>query len=147
MCVCVCVCVSRSVMSNSVTPWTVTHQGPLSMEFSRQEYWSGLPFPSPGDLPDPGLEPRFLSSYIPASLVAQTVKNLPTMRETWVWEDPWVGRSPGGGHSNPLQYSCLENPMDRGAWRATIHGVAELDTTEQLAVSLSFMFRRQNNSQ
>ena len=41
-----------------VTPWTVAHQAPLSMEFSRQEYWSGLPFPPPGDLPDPGIEPR-----------------------------------------------------------------------------------------
>ena len=39
------------------TPWTVTLQAPLSVEFSRQEYWSGLPFPSPGDLPDPGMEP------------------------------------------------------------------------------------------
>ena len=40
------------------TPWTVAHQDPLSMGFSRQECWSGLPFPSPGDLPDPGTEPR-----------------------------------------------------------------------------------------
>ena len=40
-----------------VTPWTVACQAPLSMEFSRQEYWSGVPFPSPGDLPDPGIEP------------------------------------------------------------------------------------------
>ena len=40
-----------------MTPWTVAHQAPPSMEFSRQEYWSGLPFPSPGDLPDPGIEP------------------------------------------------------------------------------------------
>ena len=40
------------------TPWTVAHQAPPSMGFSRQEYWSGLPFPSPGDLPDPGIEPR-----------------------------------------------------------------------------------------
>ena len=40
------------------TPWTVAHQAPLSMEFSMQEYWSGLPFPSPGGLPDPGIEPR-----------------------------------------------------------------------------------------
>ena len=40
------------------TPWTIAHQAPPSMEFSRQEYWSGLPFPSPGDLPDPGIEPR-----------------------------------------------------------------------------------------
>ena len=39
-----------------VTPWTVAYQAPPSMGFSRQEYWSGLPFPSPGDLPDPGIE-------------------------------------------------------------------------------------------
>ena len=39
-------------------PWTVAHQAPLSMEFSRQEYWNGLPFPSPGYLPDPGIELR-----------------------------------------------------------------------------------------
>ena len=40
------------------TPWTVVCQAPLSMRFSKQEYWSVLPFPSPGDLPDPGIEPR-----------------------------------------------------------------------------------------
>ena len=50
--------VSRSALSDSLRPpWTVAHQTPLSMEFSRQEYWSGLPFPSLGDLPDPGIEP------------------------------------------------------------------------------------------
>ena len=42
--------------------------------------------------------------------------------------DPWVGRSPGGGHRNPLQYFCLENPMDIGAWRAAVHGVAKSQT-------------------
>ena len=42
-----------------MTPWTVAHQAPPSMEFSWQGYWSGLPFPSPGDLPNPGIEPRF----------------------------------------------------------------------------------------
>ena len=41
-----------------VTPWTVTHQVPQSMEFSRQEYWSGLPFPSPGNLPNPVIKPK-----------------------------------------------------------------------------------------
>ena len=46
---------------------------------------------------------------------------------------PGLGRPPGDGHGNPLQYSCLENSMDRGAWRPTVHGVAELDTTEQLS--------------
>ena len=40
-----------------MTPWTVAYQDPPSMGFSRQEYWSGLPFPSPGDIPDPGIEP------------------------------------------------------------------------------------------
>ena len=44
---------------------------------------------------------------------------------------PGLGRSPGGGNGNPLQYSRLRNPMDRGAWRATVRGVAELDTTDQ----------------
>ena len=48
---------SCSVMSNSVTPWTVACQAPLSMGFPRQEYWSGLPFSPPGDLPDPGIKP------------------------------------------------------------------------------------------
>ena len=46
---------------------------------------------------------------------------------------PWSGRSPGVGNGNPLQYSCLENSVDPGAWQATVHGVAELDTPEQLS--------------
>ena len=41
---------------------------------------------------------------------------------------PGLGRSPGGGHGHPLQYSCLENPMDRGVWRVTVHGVAKCQT-------------------
>ena len=88
-----------------VAPWTVAHQAPLSMGFSRQEHWSGLPFPSPGDLPDPEIEPRSptlqadaliseppgtrpyltgASQLALTSLVAQTVKCLPTMREAQV---------------------------------------------------------------
>ena len=54
----VCMYVHCSVMSDSLIPWTIAHQAPLSMEFSRQEYWGRLPFPSPGDLPDPELKPR-----------------------------------------------------------------------------------------
>ena len=65
------------------------------------------------------------------SQVAQVVKNLPT--NTGDLGDAGlisgVGRSPGGGNGNPLQYSCLGNPIDRAAWRAAVHGVAkELDT-------------------
>ena len=53
------VCTHAPVVSNSL-PWTVTHQVPLPMEFSRQECWNGLPFPTPGDLLHPGIEPAFL---------------------------------------------------------------------------------------
>ena len=62
-----------------------------------------------------------------ASRVAQRLKRLPAMWETWVRslcrED-----SPGEGNGNPLQYSCLENPMDGGAWWATVHGVTKSQT-------------------
>ena len=61
-----------------------------------------------------------------ASLVAQMVKNLPAMQETV--SIPESGRSPGEGNGNPLQYSCPENSMDRGAWGATAHGVRESQT-------------------
>ena len=68
-----------------------------------------------------------------ASLVAQMVKNLPAMWETQfqslVWEDPLQERN-----GNPLQYYCLKNSMDRGARWATVHGVAESDTTQQLTL-------------
>ena len=53
----ICVYLSHSVIHLFVTSWTVAHQAPLSMGFSRQEYCNELPFPSPGDLPDPGIEP------------------------------------------------------------------------------------------
>ena len=56
-----CTC-ARSVVYDSVTPWTVAHQAPPSMGFSRHEYCSGLPLPSPGDLPNPGIELLFLES-------------------------------------------------------------------------------------
>ena len=62
-----CLCVhaqSLTCVQLFVTPWTVAHQAPLSVGFPRQEYWSGLPFPSPGDLPNPGIEPRSPASPV-----------------------------------------------------------------------------------
>ena len=53
---------NRSVVPDFLRPQTVVHQSPLPMELSRQEYWSGLPFPTPGDLPDSGIEPTSLVS-------------------------------------------------------------------------------------
>ena len=61
--------VSHSVMSDTfVTPWTVAHQAPQCIGFPREEYWSGLPFPSPGHLPNPGIEPRSPALQADASL-------------------------------------------------------------------------------
>ena len=155
-----------------MTPWTAAHQVPLSMGFFRQGYWSGLPFPSPGDLPNPGIEPgspaqladslptKLWGSYEGSPIINNTkglwvltglelrfsesrvylvcnrssicisldflrgsaVKNLPVMQEMpemQVWSLGW---------EDPLEecmatYSscfCLENPMDRGAWWATL---------------------------
>ena len=70
------------------TPWTVAHQALKSMEFSRQKYWSGLPFPSPGDLPNPGIEPGFPALQAdalpskprgPVLLVSQTLAQTETL--------------------------------------------------------------------
>ena len=67
-----------------------------------------------------------------ASQVVLVVKNPPAkagdIRDTG--SVPGLGRSPGGRHGNPLQYSCLENFMDRGVWQATVHGVPKSQTTE-----------------
>ena len=67
-------------------------------------------------------------AFLRISLVAQWVKNLSAMQETACNAGdpnsvPRLGRFPGGGHGNPIQYSCLENPMDRGAWRAAVQGI------------------------
>ena len=74
--------------------------------------------------------------YSWASLVAQLVKNLPAMQQTWVRKISELGRSPGEGKGYPLQYSGLENSMD-----CIVRGVTELDTTEQLSLSLVGMWK------
>ena len=131
--------------------------GSLSMEFSRQEYWSGLPFPSPGDLPDPGIKPRSptlqadsLTSEPPGKptyLLPQgkslqlsmatlgfglpqwlSGKESPAMQETLVQFLGWEDPLKDGMATHPLQYSCLENPHGQGAWWATVHRVSRSRT-------------------
>ena len=138
-------------MSNSfATPWTVARQAPLSMEFPRQEYWSGLPFPSPGDLPKSGVKPGSpaLQAEPPgkpnkASITLQSWRHFMVIKKMpprgfpggpvakmlcsqcrGPEFDPWSSNC-GKGNGTPLRYSCLENPMDGGAWWAAVHGVVK----------------------
>ena len=120
--------------------YPLSHQGSPSISLSpffggrgRQEYCSGLPFPSPGDLPDPGIKPASLMSPVFAGeffttdpLVAQSEESACNAGD--LGSIPGSGRSPGGGNGYPLQYSCLENSMNRGAWWAAVHGVTKSRT-------------------
>ena len=187
---------NHSFISDCAALWTAAHQAPLSMGFSRREYWSGLSFPSPEDLPDPEMEPtspespasagRFFTtespgkpSFTPIALCTflwsnthPTLNAPPTAQSTFpqkiqkpaghsrpsikvvviytllslslgdfpsgsvvknlpadagdAGSIPESGRSPGEGNSNLLQFSCLENSMDRGDWWATVHGVTKV---------------------
>ena len=79
-----------------VTPWTAAHKAPLSMGFSRQEYWSGVPSPSPLFQMRRLKVNRKVSLLLRASLIAQLVKNLPAMQETL------------------LRFLCREDPLEKG---------------------------------
>ena len=91
VCLCMYVCVhaqSLSCVLLFAAPWTIAYQAPLSMEISRQEYWSVLPFPTSGDLPDPGIEPvslvspalagRFFTTVLPGMSMCVCVYNIYT---------------------------------------------------------------------
>ena len=69
----------------------------------------------------------------PGFLGGSVVKNPPASAGV-AGSIPGSGRSPGGGNGNPLQYFCLGNPLDRGSWRAMVHGVPESNTTERLSM-------------
>ena len=97
------------------TPETAAHQAPPSMGFSRQEYWSGVP-----------LLAVDIQGFRGGPAVKNQGANAGDVRDMGLI--PRSGRSPGEGTSNPLQYSCLENPMEGGAWQATVHGVTKSRT-------------------
>ena len=139
------------------TPWTAAYQAPPSMGFSRQEYPNIHCHPSNADLSLSSANCRFPVASMISPLDSPTTLNSniqlvgshwlmgPALNRLSQWlsskestcntEDsgevgsiPGPGISPGGGHGNPFQYSCLENPIDRGVWQSTVHGVAKSQT-------------------
>ena len=112
---CMCVCArahSLSCVQLFVIPWTVAHQALLSMGFSRQEYWSGLPFPPPGELPNPRIEPKS------PSLQADSLLSQPTVL---------------------VAQSCpiLCDPMDCSPPGSSVHGILQTRILEWVAISFS----------
>ena len=84
-----------------MTPWTVAHRSPLFMGFSRQEYWSGLPFPSPGDLPDPGMDPGS------PALQVDSLPSEPQGNSMYMCKDI-PNKTPGKMHTKPLISSYFQ---------------------------------------
>ena len=119
--------------------WTITHQAPLCMGFSRQEYCSGLSCPLPGDLPNPGIEPMSVRSRCivqagslppappgkPMLCIGPVYINVKGSKIFLILRKSFRRRK-----WQPTPVFWPENPMDRGAWWATVHGVTESDITE-----------------
>ena len=105
------------------TPWTVAFKAPLSMEFSRQEYWSGSPFPSPGYLPNPGIEP-----------------GSPTLQADALPSEP-PGKSllSHGSNREVVAKSCptLCDPIDCSPPHSSVHGILQGTILEWIAISFS----------
>ena len=138
-----------------MTPWTAAYQTPPSMGFSRQEYWSGLPFPSPGDLPDPGIEPRSpafqadaLTSEPPGKPLRilckhQEISTYPALREhlLLLWRGlVFSGSLPCGTCCCVLvPQSCLTicDPMDCSLPGSSVHGIFQARILEWVAIPFS----------
>ena len=124
------------------TPWTVAYQAPPSMEFSRQEYWSGLPFPSPGDLPDPGIKPgspALQADALPSEpsgkpLITKEVINSCSVVSDSLWPhesqqtgqlDPWLADTIL--HHNTAMYSIslLSFQCHTEKWKELVHNFHE----------------------
>ena len=107
---------SPSCVQLLATAWTAAYQAPLPMGLSRQEYWSGVPLPSPTYLQKNTVRPLPNTIYknwgFPGGASGKEPA-CPCRRPKRLGFNPGLARSPGEGNGNPLQYSCLRNPMDK----------------------------------
>ena len=114
------------MVSDSVTPWTVARQAPLSMGFSRQEYWSGFPCPSPGDLPNPGIKPGSLA------LQANSLQSEPPGK-------PNLIRERLKDH-NTVKLSCVKYFYTKNVWKETLKVVLTVISGWWWRVCEGFLF-------
>ena len=112
-----CVRIWLSCVWLFVTPWTVAHQAPLFMRFSRQEYWSGLPCPSPGDLPDPGIKPRSLA--LQADYLPSEISGGPKLSDSCLYKRE--------RHRHRHKHADTDTEMKNAVWQQT-----EVDAVERL---------------
>ena len=129
-------CVLLSHVHLSETPWTEATRLLCPWGLSRQEHWSGLPCPPPGDLPNLGTEcaslaaPALVVRFFTTEQLRMGSPGSSDSKETAYnvggpGSIPGLERPLGEGKCNPLQYSCLGNSMDRRAWQPTVHGAAK----------------------
>ena len=116
------------------SPWTVATQASLSMGIlqTRILEWVTIPSSRASSQPRDQTQVSFIAAELittegkPREIIENQPANVGGVMDVGLI--PGLGRCPGGGHGNPLQYSCLENPMDRGAWRATVHRITKSRT-------------------
>ena len=144
---------SLSCVQLFVTPWTITYQTPLSMGFSKQEYWSGFPFLSPGDLPDPGIKPR--SPALQADALPSEPPGKPKNVQITVQLHSFhiLARLCSKSFKGVISYTlraCLKNesevaqscptlwdPMNCNLSDSSVHGIFQAIVLEWIAVSFS----------
>ena len=118
---------SRSAVLDSAAPWTVAHQAPPSMGFSRQEYWNRLPFPSAGDLPDPGIEPR--SPALQAGALTSEPPGKPWcgIKCSFLFSEPGSTCQHSHFCSHPMPFNRRPSFIILETWWA-VYGVAQSQT-------------------
>ena len=119
-----------------VTPWTVAYHAPLSMEFSRQEYWSGLPFPSPEDLTNPGIEAGSPTLY------TDTSPSEPLRKSVWkrAAYNFLVTIIRVNVYMHAQSYLTLCDQMDCSLPESSVHGISQARILEWVAISFSWGF-------
>ena len=109
-----CYCLVTKRCGLFETPWTTAYQAPLSMGFTRQEYWDELRFPSPGDLPDPGIKPESPASQADSLLLSYHGSPSKPLANLWASLVPQMVKSPRVTQETQVRFLGREDPLEKG---------------------------------